>query len=310
MIESSFRDNEIRALLEMRGITSTDMKWVREGIEGDETAFMEIDLPSEDDAKFLGSRSVSIKGIFEPWGSGVSCEQCLESAKAYAEPLKAPYLAQGTTFKINVVSVGGNIDDYERTQIIQTCFKYIDFQGKVVMDQTRKGVRAGKGPRAQNQFWWLEDVGNPPHASTSKGLAPHLRWFAREVALGQRPLLDKYDLKKRKYLCSTSMSAGISLSSVLYIYHKVFPQVYSADSADMSQHEQSCRFWWPILRTAALVVWSSIPSAGRPRCSSPLLTSAPTRSAQTSTSASFEARNKTKLCQATVASRGASRTSR
>jgi hypothetical protein len=102
----------------------------------------------------------------------------------------------------------------------------------------------------------------------------------------------------------------LTLYSVLYIHHKVFPQVYSADSADMSQPEQSCRFWWPILRTAALVVWCSIPFAGPPLYSSPLLTSAPTRSAQTSTSASFEARNKTKLCQATVASRGASRTSR
>ena len=79
------------------------------------------------------------------------------------------------------------------------------------MDQTRKGVRAGKGPRAENQFWWLEDVGSPPHLSTTQGLAPHRRWFAREVALGQRPLLETYDLKKRKYLCSTSMTAELSL---------------------------------------------------------------------------------------------------
>jgi hypothetical protein len=32
----SFRDNEIRALLEMRGISGADMSWVREGVEGDE----------------------------------------------------------------------------------------------------------------------------------------------------------------------------------------------------------------------------------------------------------------------------------
>ena len=46
-----------------------------------QTAFMEIELPSEEDAVFLGSRSVSIKGIFEPWGSGASVEECLDSAK-------------------------------------------------------------------------------------------------------------------------------------------------------------------------------------------------------------------------------------
>ena len=32
----SFRDNEVRALLEMRGISGADMSWVREGVEGDE----------------------------------------------------------------------------------------------------------------------------------------------------------------------------------------------------------------------------------------------------------------------------------
>jgi tRNA (guanine10-N2)-methyltransferase len=109
-----------------------------------------------------------------------------------------------------VVSVGGTISDSERTQLIQDCFKYIDFKGKVRMDQTRKGVRAGKGPRAENQFWWLEDVGNPPHTANAKDLVPHRRWFAREIALGQRHLLDKYDLKKREYLCSTSMTAELS----------------------------------------------------------------------------------------------------
>ena len=104
---------------------------------------------------------------------------------------------QSSTFKINVVSVGGTISSAERGKLIETCFDYIDFKGKVQMDQTRKGVRAGKGPRADNQFWWLEDVGNPPHVSSSTGLVPHRRWFAREVALSQRPLLERYDLKKR-----------------------------------------------------------------------------------------------------------------
>ncbi len=64
-------------------------------------------------------------------------------AQAYPAALKDPYLAEGTTFKINVVSVGGHLADAERTSLIQTCFKYIDFKGKVLMDQTRKGVRAG-----------------------------------------------------------------------------------------------------------------------------------------------------------------------
>ena len=32
----SFRDNELKSLLEMRGVTGAEMSWVREGVEGDE----------------------------------------------------------------------------------------------------------------------------------------------------------------------------------------------------------------------------------------------------------------------------------
>ena len=56
------RECEVRSLLEMRGITDPRMCWAREIIEGDETPFMEVELPSVQDAMFLGSRSISIKG--------------------------------------------------------------------------------------------------------------------------------------------------------------------------------------------------------------------------------------------------------
>jgi hypothetical protein len=64
--------------------------------------------------------------------------------QAYPAHLKDPYLAEGTTFKINVVSVGGHMDEPKRSKLIQNCFKYVDFKGKVLMDQTRKGARAAK----------------------------------------------------------------------------------------------------------------------------------------------------------------------
>ena len=32
----SFRDNELKSLLEMRGVTGAPMSWVRDGVEGDE----------------------------------------------------------------------------------------------------------------------------------------------------------------------------------------------------------------------------------------------------------------------------------
>ena len=33
---TSFRDNELKSLLEMRGVTGAEMSWVRDGVEGDD----------------------------------------------------------------------------------------------------------------------------------------------------------------------------------------------------------------------------------------------------------------------------------
>ncbi len=155
------------------------------------------------------------------------------------------------------------------------------------MDRTKKGVKAGKGERAANQFWWMEDVGIADSGNKEgRDLTPTRVYFCREVllgpptpraamsagagpasacrsggapgagavreraaaataqggssrhpyplplpryamplcaaanictymythicgqvGLGQRHLLDEYDLKKREYLCTTSMTA-------------------------------------------------------------------------------------------------------
>ena len=43
-----------------------------------------------------------------------------------------------------------------------------------MMDRTRKGVRAANGPRAENQFWWFEDVGTA-NSGASKREGSYLR---------------------------------------------------------------------------------------------------------------------------------------
>lgn len=39
-LRRSFRDNEIKALLEMRGVHGAEMSWVRDGAEGDEVRWV------------------------------------------------------------------------------------------------------------------------------------------------------------------------------------------------------------------------------------------------------------------------------
>ena len=204
----SFREHEMRAILEMRGLSAPQLAWVRNVVEGDETPFMEVDLPTEADARFLASRSITLKGIFEPWGTETSDDACLEAASAYPEDLKAPYISENSTFKLHVVCVGRHVTEDQRAEKIQKCFKYMQFQGKVAMD--------GAVGIAHTNFWFLEDAGKPTGREVREGVQGgeservNRRWFAREIARGQRGLLATYDLKRRPYLCSTSLPAELA----------------------------------------------------------------------------------------------------
>ena len=106
-------------------------RWPRIGTPLDDTPFMEIDLPNEDVARDVAARAIGIKGIFEPWGSGATAQECLESIEAYPGERKAPYLKEESTFKINVCSYGRQLEESERSKRIQETFKHVDFKGKV-----------------------------------------------------------------------------------------------------------------------------------------------------------------------------------
>ena len=59
---------------------------------------------------------------------------------------------------------------------------------QVLMDRTKKGVKAGKGQRAANQFWWMEDVGTVDSGCKERrDLTPTRVYFCREVAAPSAP---------------------------------------------------------------------------------------------------------------------------
>lgn len=112
----------MRVILEMRGIREPCMVWARSVVEGDETSFMEVDLQCDDDAAFIASRAVSIRGIFAPWGTGTSETQCLEDVREYPPELQEPFLRADSTFKINIASVGGQVPLFQfRFDVLFVC---------------------------------------------------------------------------------------------------------------------------------------------------------------------------------------------
>ncbi|KAL6076172.1 tRNA (guanine(10)-N2)-methyltransferase [Balamuthia mandrillaris] len=183
-----FRLPELHALAQMFGHP------LRYSAYDPERPFIRVKLPSEQAAKDIASRSVLIKGFFEVWGTGETYEELMRSIEDFPLHKKEPYYSQDTTFKLNVDAFGRRYSRGQQLDIIKR-FAHIPFLGKVDLKN------------AQHSFWIMEELGHLPE----EGSPPRMIYFGRQIALGARHLIEKFTLKKRGYLGTTSMSSEWSL---------------------------------------------------------------------------------------------------
>jgi len=106
------------------------------------------------------------------------------------------YRREDQSFKFFVDSYGAKLSSERKLEIINN-FTFLDFKGEIKM----------KDPK--NIFWIIEQY---QLCSTGEMKADFI-FFAREIALGNRDLIHKFTLKKRKYLGTTSMDSELSLLS-------------------------------------------------------------------------------------------------
>jgi len=98
-----------------------------------------------------------------------------------------------TTFKF-VVEPFGRKFSRDDTIAVMERYRWMDWKSKVRMADPKY------------TFWAFEDYG----IGTPRGTPFRRVFFGREIALGQRNLIDQYSLKRRKYLGTTSMESEIS----------------------------------------------------------------------------------------------------
>lgn len=157
--------------------------------------FFIVKLENDTQARNLITRSVLARGIYELWGQGPDYESLHKNVKEVSSELFAVY--KHPSFKFDFISYMGSKSSDEKYEIINT-FKYLDFEGKIRM----------KNP--DEVFTVLEEYHlNGVDSST----VPDFLWFGRQIQLSARVLgvLDKYDLKRRKYIGTTSFEAELSL---------------------------------------------------------------------------------------------------
>ena len=127
--------------------------------------------------------------IYELWGSGVDYESLHADIRARTEHIWPAY--QPATFRFEFDSFRGTHSNEEKRRLIES-FGFMKFTGKIVMS------------KPDNQFIVFEDY----ELDAAK---PHALHFGREVAEGGRRAVNKYNVKKRHYIATTSMDAELSL---------------------------------------------------------------------------------------------------
>ncbi|KAK4110207.1 tRNA guanosine-2'-O-methyltransferase [Canariomyces notabilis] len=184
----TFRLPEIEALAVIEGI---DMKVVSYSLE---SPFCIVSLPSSAAAKQLIQRSILAMSVHELWGSGGDLSTVHSHVRETTSHLWERYMT--CSFKFSIDSYQGSRTADEKVSIINS-FAYLGFAGPIRM----------RG--ADEEFTLFEDW---EWNSTPLGIPdPKYYYFGRYLGSGARDLPKKLDLKKRRYISTTSMDAELAL---------------------------------------------------------------------------------------------------
>ncbi|CAG8980438.1 hypothetical protein HYALB_00012925 [Hymenoscyphus albidus] len=187
-VHETFRVPEIKALAVLRGIDMEILSY------SPSSPFCVVKLPSAEAAAQLVKRSILVKAAYELWGSGSSYEDLHDNVRGHSEHLWPLY--KKNTFRFSVDSFQGTRSTTEQKKLIEG-FRFLGFEGPIRM----------KG--AEQEFCLLEEWQfNCAKLGVYEPQSVHLGRF---ICGSDRDSINKYDLKKRKYICTTSMDAELAL---------------------------------------------------------------------------------------------------
>ncbi|XP_058950203.2 tRNA (guanine(10)-N2)-methyltransferase homolog [Pocillopora verrucosa] len=159
-----------------------------------ENPYLVVCLPSEDCARKLLSRTVSIKSVYELWGQGENLTALKENLLQYPPDKMRAFTSSDKSFKISIESFNKKLSINQQRELIDQ-FQFLPFQGCVNLTAP------------DNLFALLLDYGDDPNEAPP---SPQRLFFGRLVGHGQRHLFKQYSLKTRRFIGNTSMDPQLS----------------------------------------------------------------------------------------------------
>ncbi|KAL7281446.1 LOW QUALITY PROTEIN: hypothetical protein ACG7TL_004759 [Trametes sanguinea] len=197
-VHDEFRIPELQSVAEIYGF---DIK-LPDNPEDRKTArpFMVLGLESEEHVKLLARRCVLIKYVCEFYARGRTYEELHQQNRIRA-PQWQKY-ADDTSFKFLVTAFNHTIPQWRQRDVVES-FAYMDFQGKIDMKNPEITLACFEEYRDKHGTTRPKDEGDGEFEEV---------WFGRLIETGSaRPLVKKFDVKKRAYYGNTSMEAEMSL---------------------------------------------------------------------------------------------------
>ncbi|KAJ2779491.1 hypothetical protein H4R18_003972 [Coemansia javaensis] len=183
---TDFRRAELEALSRLEGVAVE----CDEQTGGDDSPFLVVEVASAEAAARLVRRGILVRSIAEYWGSGATYDEVF--AEVRRRPERWAEHAQ-RSFRFTVEAFGRTLTQAEKVAVIES-FSFLGLEGPIRMHG------------AETEFLVCEEHGDPPVRNGPKRV-----WFGRVVGRGSRHLIDRFDVKKRRYLGNTTMDAELSL---------------------------------------------------------------------------------------------------
>ena len=154
-----------------------------------------LNLSSEQEARKIISRSVSVKYCVHLWAEGKSLQEFHSNLKKFPFHEQEQWFSENVSFKVNVESFNRKVSADERIKKIES-LSYLPLKGPVSL----------KSPDVVFSYFEFHgfDHNNLPEE-------PCNIMFGRQIGEGQRDKITKLSIKKRKYIGNTTMDPQLSL---------------------------------------------------------------------------------------------------
>jgi len=142
----------------------------------------------------LVRRSILAKAVYEVWGQGATYEKLHQTVRDNSSYLWDKY--KNVSFKFCIDSYQGSRTNEEQRELIED-FRYLAFEGPIKM-------RGAEEEFCISEAWQIN--------SSKLGIRdPQSVYLGRYLGGSERDIIGKYDLKKRKYISTTSMDSELAL---------------------------------------------------------------------------------------------------